>query len=89
MATEQEMTVFIQANCSADLAFLLSDIKLPLEIQFKVTKNGVNTGLGSDQRHGAGEARLPPGQLLCQEWGFGEKCTLRICSAGKECILIM
>ena len=38
MASEQEMRVFIQENCSADLAHLFSDIKLPLEIQYKVTK---------------------------------------------------
>ena len=43
MASEQEMRVYVQEHCSADLAFFFSDLKMALDIQYKVVKNGINT----------------------------------------------
>ena len=39
MATEQEQRLFIQENCSADLSFLFSDIKLAIDLQHKIVNH--------------------------------------------------
>ena len=43
MASEQEMRSYIQGHCQADLSFLFTDIKLALDVQYNLVKNGIST----------------------------------------------